>query len=105
MRYHHLFETYGMRGSSAEGSASRGALLGQEVSGVGGVAEVLANSDLFAQCAVKKAFEGLFGRPADTYLDQLLVQRVAEKFKGELNYNYNRMVEELALSPEFAERK
>jgi len=105
MRYHHLFETYGMRGSSAEGSASRGALFGQEVTGVEEVAEVLANSDLFAQCAVKKAFEGLFGRPADTYLDQLLVQRVADKFQGELNYNYNRMVEELALSPEFAERK
>jgi hypothetical protein len=50
---------------------------------------------------VKTAFEHLFGRkPVSS--DMGLVQRVTDQFMGStIDYNYNKMIEELAASPEF----
>jgi uncharacterized protein YjdB len=91
-------ETYGLRGNDEK---SKGALLGTEVTGIAHLSDVLANSKEFSTCVVKTAFEHLFGRkPVSS--DMGLVQRVTDQFMGStIDYNYNKMIEELAASPEF----
>lgn len=94
---------YGIRGLVNPGP---GAFLGQPITGLAGLANVLANSDQFATCAVRKAFENIFGRALPTVEtcvanpinpDCALVYQTTQIFK--LDYNYNKMVQELVASP------
>ena len=88
---------YGVRGNQVK---SKGAFLGTEVTGIAQLARAIASSPEFSTCVVKTAFEHLFGRkPVST--DIGLVQRLTEQFRGPLDYNYNKLIEELAASPEF----
>lgn len=84
---------YGIRGGGQRGS---GALLGQPVEGIEDVGQVLAKSNEFATCTVKRTFQHIFGRqplPGDLGL----ISNVTAKFKT--NYDYNQMVRELIASP------
>ena len=94
---------YGIRGLNNPGT---GAFLGQPITGLAGLASVLANSDQFATCAVRKAFENIFGRSLPNVetcaanpgnADCALVYQTTQVFK--LDYNYNKMVQELVASP------
>ena len=98
--------TYGFRGSN---NPSEGAFLGKKVTGVREVAQAIADSPQFARCTVQKAFENIFGRTLPTVndcaltptnADCLLVQTVANSFRDPsgLNYNYDRMIQELVSS-------
>ena len=91
--------TYGIRGYS---QPSKGALLGQPISGVQEVGQVLSNSDAFARCSARRTFAGIFGRDPiqDSAVEQALIQSAAERLKA-TGYNYDRMVEWLATSPSF----
>lgn len=91
-------KTYGLRGNDDK---AKGAFLGTEVTGISQLADVISRSKEFSTCVVKTAFEHLFGRkPVSSDLG--LVQRVTNQFMGSaLDYNYNKMIEELAASPEF----
>ncbi len=92
---------YGVRGNMD--LPSDGALFGHAVSGVREVGEVLANSDLFAQCAVIQAFTAVFGRPPNLPSEQSLIDSVKQQWIDS-GYNYNKMIQFLVVSPQFQVR-
>jgi hypothetical protein len=89
---------WGMRGSMDPSAAAKGAFLGREVTGIREVGETLANSREFAQCAVTKAFENLFGR-AHTFADAEMLRRVVDDFMDD--YDYDAMVVRMVSSEEY----
>lgn len=89
--------SYGLRGTSRP---SEGALFGQRVRGVREVARVLADSRPFARCAVRHAFEGVFGRLPQGGREQALVDSTTDRFMSTHAYDYDAMVRDLVLSPE-----
>jgi hypothetical protein len=93
--------TYGLRGRSNRSSS--GAVMGVQTNSIREVGEVISSSPLFAKCAVRKAFEGLFGRGPATKTEVELVNSTAEMFRGSLGYDYSKMVKELAISPLYLE--
>ncbi len=100
------FATYGVTG--AGGNPSTGALLGQEVTGIQQVGQVLGSSNQFARCTVGQAFQNIFGRMAPAAADCAstanpsqdcqLIQKVTSDFMTSLGYNYNKMIEDLVIS-------
>jgi hypothetical protein len=90
--------TYGLRGVD---SPSAGALMGHSVHGVREVGAVLANSRVFARCAVRHAFEGAFGRLPAGDAEQALLEATTDRFMGTQDWDYDAMVRDLVLSPEF----
>ncbi len=94
---------YGLRGVD---KPSEGALMGHRVQGIKEVGQVLANSRAFARCAVRHAFEGAFGRlpvgTAETKLIDTSTDRfMTDRFGVTHAYDYDAMVRDLVLSPEF----
>ena len=92
---------YGVRGNSD--LPSKGALFGHEVTGVRDVGRVLADSDLFARCAVTQAFTAVMGRPPALPEDQPLLDLTRQEWIAG-GYRYNQLVELLVLSPQYQVR-
>lgn len=88
---------YGLKGG---GSPATGVFLGQRVEGVRSLGEAIANSKEFSRCVVKTAFENIFGR-RPVGADVNFISTMAEKFRTRIDYNYNKLIEELVASPEF----
>lgn len=74
--------------------------MGQPVSGVEQVGQVLANSPQFAQCAVQNAFQQIYGRlPA--FSDAQSVSGVVSHFMSD-GYSYKQMIRDLVNAPGFS---
>jgi hypothetical protein len=93
--------TYGLR--SRSNRPSSGAVMGVQTNSIREVGTVIADSPLFARCAVQKAFEGLFGRGPASPAEIELMNSTAELFRGALGFDYSKMVKELATSPLYLE--
>ena len=82
---------------------SKGALFGQQVTGVRDVGRVLSESDLFARCAVTQAFTSVFGRPPMLPEDQPMMDQVKQQWIDG-GYDYDTLIELLVASPQFQVR-
>lgn len=91
---------YMSEGQRWTGQLSTGALMGQQVSGVEQVGQVLANSPQFAACAVQTAFQGIYGR-APAFADAQSVNAITQKFMND-GYSYKQMIRDLVNASGFS---
>ena len=89
---------------------SSGAFLGKEIKGIRELGQAIVDSREWARQTVSKAAENILGRPFPPYQDCVgsmqnpdcqLIEGVTDAFRdaSRLNFNYNRMVEEIIASP------
>lgn len=88
---------YGIRGG---GLPAKGAFLGKSITGIRELGQAVANSDGFLRCTVKTSFKNVFGREPDPR-DAEFIDKLTQRFKTDLKYNYNRLIQELVASPSF----
>ncbi|MBC7692439.1 MAG: hypothetical protein H7222_11810 [Methylotenera sp.] len=71
-----------------------GAFLGEEVTGVEGVARKLVTSDIWAKCVVQKTFENVFGRVVNLPAEKETFDGWTRKFQTQ-GQNYNQLVRDM----------
>jgi hypothetical protein len=98
MRYSQITnQNNGILGTVWGTEIGHGALLGQEVSGVEQVGQVIGRSDLFAKCIVRRTFENVVGRQI-AVSDETEFNRWVADFKRN-GLNYNRLIRTIVDSP------
>ena len=97
-----FYNMVGLR--SGAGNKGQGAFFGQKINGIEELGSAVANSPQFAACVVQKTFQNVMGRPPSNS-DVNFLTNETTRFQNVINYNYNKLVEDIVVSNSFTEKQ